>query len=167
VSVDERSERRYANVIKREPKIKLPPLEQIGIVVKDIDKAIEYYTTIFGWGPFEIRDLNLDGYTYRGKKGSCRLKLALYKSGSVEIELIQVLEGETPHTEFLRKKGEGLQHLRFRVDDLDKALAELASEGIQPIFQQRVAPGVAFAYIESDKIGGVMFELFELKIPSK
>ncbi len=154
-------------MIKQDSKIKLPPVEQIGIVVKELDQAIDYYTSIFGWGPFQIRDLNLDGYTYRGKKGNCRLKLALYQSGSVEIELIQVLEGETPHTDFLKEKGEGLQHLRFRVDDLDETLAKLNEAGIQPIFHQRLAPGVAFAYINSDKIGGIMFELFELKMPAK
>ena len=147
----------------KEPKVKLPPVEQIGIVVKDIDKAIEYYSSTFSWGPFEVREVKLDGFTYKGKTGSCRLKLAFAKSGPIEIELIQVLEGETPHTEFLREKGEGLQHLRFRVDDLDKMLAELAKEGIYPIYHQRVSPGVAFAYVNSDKVGGVMFELFERK----
>ena len=147
-----------------QPKVKLPAVEQIGIVVKDVDRAIEYYNSNFGWGPFRVREVNLDGFTYRGKRGSCRLKIALAKSGPIEIELIQVLEGETPHTEFLREKGEGLQHLRFRVDDLDTTLAELAKESIYPIFHQRVAgSGAAFAYINSDKIGGVMFELFELK----
>lgn len=144
-------------------KVKLPPVEQIGIVVKDVDKAIEFYSSIFGWGPFHVREANMEGFTYRGKKGSCRLKIALAKSGPIEIELIQVLKGETPHTEFLRERGEGLQHLRFRVDDLDATLPELAKEGIYPVFHQRVAPGVAFAYINSDKIGGVMFELFEYK----
>jgi len=147
----------------QEPKVKLPPVEQIGIVVKDIDKAIDYYSSTFGLGPFEIREVKQDGFTYKGKRGSSRLKLAFAKSGPIEIELIQVLEGETPHTEFLKEKGEGLQHLRFRVDDLDKTLADLAKVGIHPIYHQRVAPGIAFAYINSDQIGGVMFELFEYK----
>ena len=147
-----------------QPRVKLPPVEQIGIVVKDVDKAIEYYSSNFGWGPFRVREVKLDEFIYRGKPGRCRLKIAFTKSGPIEIELIQVLEGETPHTEFLREKGEGLQHLRFRVDDLDKTLAELAKEGIHPIFHQHLPDlGTAFAYLNSDKIGGVMFELFEQK----
>ena len=151
-------------MVKQEPTVKLPPVEQIGIVVKDVDRAIEYYSSNFGWGPFRVREVNMNGFSYRGKLSNCRLKMALAKSGPIEIELIQVLEGETPHTEFLREKGEGLQHLRFRVDDLDSMLAELAKEGIHPIFQQRMPDlGAAFAYVNSDKIGGVMFELFEYK----
>ena len=145
-----------------QPKVKLPPVEQIGIVVKDVDRAIEYYSSNFGWGPFRVQEVHLDGFTYRGKPGSCRLKIAFAKSGPIEIELIRVLEGDTPHTDFLREKGEGLQHLRFRVDDLDKTLAELAKEGIQPVMYQRFPDfGTAFAYLNSDKIGGVMFELIE------
>lgn len=147
----------------KKTRVKLPPVEQIGIVVKDIDKAIEYYSSTFGLGPFQVHEWNQEGFTYKGKTGSSRLKLAFAKSGPIEIELIQVLEGETPHSEFLKQKGEGLQHLRFRVDDMDKTLAELAKEGIHPVYHQRLAPGVAFAYIDSDKVGGVMFELFELK----
>ena len=148
---------------KKEFTVKLPPVEQIGIVVKDMDKAIEYYSSTFGWGPFEVREVKMDGFTYKGKTGSCRQKSAFAKSGPMEIELIQPMEGETPHTDFLRQKGEGLEHLRFRIDDLDKTLAELAKEGIHPIYHQRVSPDVAFAYINSDKVGGVMFELFEYK----
>jgi len=118
--------------------IKLPPVEQVGIVVKDMDKAIDYYSSKFGWGPFRVREVVMNGFTYLGKKGNCRLKMAFAQSGSLEIELIQVLEGETPHTEFLREKGKGIQHLGFRVDDLDGMLAALAKDGIEPVFHHRV-----------------------------
>jgi len=149
---------------EQEPRVKLPPVEQIGIVVADIDKAVEYYSSIFGWGPFQVVEYETKGMTYRGQKGDCRLKLAFAQSGPIEIELIQVLEGETPHTEFLREKGEGLHHLRFHIDDLDGMLAELAKEGIEPIWQHRYPDvGISFAYLNTDKIGGVMFELIEMK----
>jgi methylmalonyl-CoA/ethylmalonyl-CoA epimerase len=147
---------------EQEPRVKLPPVDQIGIVVKDIDRAIEYYSSTFGWGPFRVREREMKGFTYRGKIGDCRLKLALARSGSIEIELIQVLEGETPHTEFLREKGEGVQHLRCSVDDIDNMLAELAKEGIEPVFHQSLPQfGVSWAYLNSDKIGGVMLELIQ------
>ena len=89
---------------QQEPRVKLPPVSQIGIVVKDMDKAIEYYSSTFGWGPFNVLDIELKEFTYKGEPGDCRLKVALARSGPVEIELIQVLEGETPHLEFLREK---------------------------------------------------------------
>ena len=144
------------------PAVRLPPVEQIGIVVKDLDRAVEYYSSVFGWGPFQIREIEMDGFTYRNRQGNCRLKMAFANSGPVEIELIEVLEGETPHTEFLRQKGEGLHHLRFRVEDFDTILRTLAGNDVEPVFHQ-VFPGItAFAYLDTDKIGGVIFELFQL-----
>jgi len=104
----------------------------------------------------------MDGFTYHNRQGNCRLKMALAKSGPVEIELIEVLEGETPHTKFLREKGEGLHHLRFRVEDFESILSTLAGNDVEPLFDQ-VFPGIAaFAYLDTDKIGGVIFELFHL-----
>lgn len=151
---------------QKECRVKLPPVDQIGIVVKDMDRAIEYYQSTFGWGPFNVMESELKGFIYRGKTGDCRLKLAMGKSGPMEIELIQVMEGETPHSEFLREKGEGIQHLRCCVDDLDSILAELAKDGIEPVFHQSLPEmGVAFAYLNSDKIGGVMIELLQIKSP--
>jgi len=144
--------------------IKLPPVEQIGIVVRDLDRAMEYYTSTFGWGPFEVHIADLNGVLYRGQLSDCKLKLAMTRSGPIEIELIQVLEGETPHTEFLRERGEGLHHLRFRIPDLDTILAEWAKLGIRPIWSKSYPEfGVAFAYMDTTAIGGVMTELIEFK----
>ncbi len=144
--------------------VKLPPVEQVGMVVKDMDKAIEYYRSVFGWGPFNVSEFELKGCSYRGKPSDCKLKIALTQSGPIEIELIQVLEGETPHTEFLREKGEGLHHLRFSVDDLDGVLAEWANEGIEPVWYHSMPEiGISWAYLNTDKVGGVMVELIEIK----
>jgi len=81
------------------------------------------------------------------------------KSGCIEIALIEVLAGETPHTDSLSEKGEGPQLLAFRVDDFDSTLAELATEGIESISRYSSLEG-AFAYQNADRIGGVVFELF-------
>ena len=144
--------------------IKLPPVEQVGIVVRDMNKAIEFYSTVFGLGPFQEMEYSLEGVLYRGKPSGCRIKTATAQSGPIEIELIQVLEGETPHTEFLRDKGEGLHHLRFRVDDLDGKLAEYAEQGIEPVWQHSMPElGVSWAYLNTDTIGGTMIELIEIK----
>lgn len=144
--------------------VKLPPVEQIGIVVRDLDQAIGYYTSTFGWGPFEIHLSDMKGVIYRGRPTDCKLKLAMARSGPIEIELIQVVEGETPHTEFLKKNGEGLHHLRFRVEDLDAILATWAEQGIEPIWSQSYPEfGVSFAYVDTTAIGGVMIELIEIK----
>jgi methylmalonyl-CoA/ethylmalonyl-CoA epimerase len=144
--------------------ITLPPVEQVGIVVRDMDKSIEFYSTVFGLGPFQEMEYRLEGVLYRGKPSDCKMKLAMAQSGSIEIELIQVLEGETPHTEFLREKGEGLHHLRFSVDDLDGKLAEYAEQGIEPVWQHSMPEiGFSWAYLNTDTTSGVMIELVEIK----
>lgn len=144
--------------------ISLPPVEQIGFVVKDIDKAIEYYRSKFGWGPFQMFEHEMKGVIFHGEPSDCRLKIAFAHSGPIEIELIQVLEGETPHTEFLREKGEGMHHLRFNVDNIDDLLVAFAREGIEPVWHQSLPEfGVSFAYLDTDKIGGMMIELIEIK----
>jgi len=120
---------------------------------------MEYYASVFGWGPFHLREVELKGFTYRHQPSDSRLKVAYLQSGPVQIELIQVMEGETPHSDFLRQKGEGLQHLCFRVDDFAATATELAKEGIEPVWHLHGAP--VFAYVNSDRIGGVMFELVE------
>jgi methylmalonyl-CoA/ethylmalonyl-CoA epimerase len=144
--------------------VKLPPVEQIGIVVRDLDRAIEYYSSTFGWGPFEVHLSDMKGVIYRGRPTDCKLRLAMARSGPIEIELIQVLEGETPHTEFLNKNGEGLHHLRFRVEDIHGILAKWAEQGIEPVWGQSFPEfGISFAYVDTTAIGGVMMELIEIK----
>lgn len=150
-----------------EPAVTLPPVEQIGIVVTDIDKAREYFTAMLGWGPFTVNEVEIKGFTYGNRIGDCRLRMAFARSGDVEIELIQVLEGDTPHSDFLRRNGEGLHHLRFRVDNLERMIAALAQKGVDPLWS-RSFPGIAaFAYMSTDKTSGLMVELFEMKESKK
>lgn len=148
------------------PLVKLPAIEQVSLVVRDIDKTMEYYSSVFGIGPFRVINITLEGALQRGIPISSKIKVAFARSGTVQIELIQPLEGENIYTEFLKAKGEGLHHLGFRVDDLDSVLAELAKEGIEPLLYQKLPHlGAAFAYLSSDKVGGVLFELIERRSP--
>jgi methylmalonyl-CoA/ethylmalonyl-CoA epimerase len=89
--------------------------------------------------------------------------MAIAHSGSMEIELIEVIEGETTHTEHLRAHGEGLHHVRFRVDDIDAKLPELQAEGFETLLYKRFSPEIAFAYVQTpDAIGGSVIELLQL-----
>jgi len=143
-------------------KVVLPPVNQVGIVVKDLEKTIQFHSLTLGIGPFKIREFKLEGAMLRGKPTNVKMRVALAQAGQVQIELIQVLDGESLHTEFLRDKGEGLHHLGFIVDDIDNKLAQLAKQGIKPVFNVDL-PGVSAAYLDSDKIGGVIIELIQLK----
>jgi methylmalonyl-CoA/ethylmalonyl-CoA epimerase len=167
---------------KASSKVRLGKLSHIGIVVKDLDKAVEYYGSVFGLGPFRTETYELKPFIYRGKTANARVRAAIADSGSVFIELVQVLEGETPHTEFLREKGEGIQHVAFLVRDLDEKLNELARSGIEPVMRYRLlmdAPAdsdgsqshaskktrmeLNEVYLNSDQIGGAMIQLMEFR----
>jgi len=161
---------------------KLGALSHIGIVVRDMDEAIEYYSSIFGMGPFTTQVWELKDFLYRGKPANARVKAGIAYSGRVFVELVQVLEGETAHTEFFGKHGEGMQHVAFTVDDMDKALADLEQKGIKPIMyysmpidlpggSQSAGEGAAGkrrfllteAYLDSGKVGGTVIQLMHFK----
>lgn len=145
--------------MQNESPVGLPPLSQIGIVVSDIDRTAAFYHSTFGIGPFAIiPEVKFEGAILRGRPTSTSIKVAFAQSGSVQIELIQPLEGESIYAEFLAAKGEGLHHLGFEVDDFDGQLAAFKSKGIEPIFWHNMG-WMAFAYLGTDSIGGVMIEL--------
>ena len=163
---------------KRPSMVTLGRMSHVGIVVRDMDKAMEYYGSVFGLGPFTTEVYDLKSFAYRGKTASARVKAAIAYSGPVFIELVQVLEGETVHTEFLRERGEGLQHVAFLVRNLDEKLKEVAKSGVEPVMRLRIPidnpadqAGTAKktrlelteVYLDSDKIGGTMIQLMEFK----
>jgi catechol 2,3-dioxygenase-like lactoylglutathione lyase family enzyme len=145
--------------MKSESAIALPPVSQVGIVVRDIEKTAAFYYSTFGVGPFAIvPEVKFEGVILRGIPTNAKIKVAFAQSGPLQIELIQPLEGENIYTEFLDTKGEGLHHLGFQVDDFDSMLAEFKSKGIEPVFWLNLG-WMAFAYLNTETIGGVMFEL--------
>ena len=119
------------------PLLKLGTLNHIGLVVENIEKAVEFYSSIFGLGPFTIDTYSLEGVNFRGKPVDAVMKAAFGFSGDLMVELVEVVEGETPHTEFFRARGDGVQHLAFPVDDMESSLAKLAERGIKPIFEYK------------------------------
>ena len=143
-------------------KIALPPVSQIGIVVKDAQKAADHYSATFGIGPFNIQDIEIQGATLRGKPAAtAKLRIALGQTGTIQIEFIQVLEGGELYTEFLKSKGEGLHHLGIYVEDFDtfnRLLNELEKEGIKPLFVRK-GRASGFAYLDTQAVGGAILEL--------
>ena len=63
--------------------------------------------------------------------------------------------------EFLEKHGEGVNHLGFLVDDLDAETAKLVGKGFRVISSGKTLSGGAFAYLDTDKVGGIVFELIQ------
>jgi catechol 2,3-dioxygenase-like lactoylglutathione lyase family enzyme len=137
-------------------------LIQIGIVVRNIDATIEFYQRMFGFGPFEVRNVDYPTATHHGECGGYRGKRAFFNLGLMQIELIELVDGKTIHEEFLQKKGEGVHHIAFRVESLQEGMRAAEHAGI-PVTQAYLRPDGTggFAYLETDRVGGVVIELIE------
>jgi len=136
---------------------------QIGVVVKDMEKAIERLTAL-GMGPFEHRLIPPDATeTYRGEpfKPNERLKISVSNLGNTEIELIQPTEGGSPHKEFLDSMGEGVQHIACLVEDVDKEVDELIKKGVTVLLRSRRKNG-GVAYLDLG-VAGLIVELVQRK----
>lgn len=156
-----------------EPVVQLGPISHVGIVVEDCEKAAAWWERVFGVGPFSTDHYDLDASTnfkFKGVPSKARMKASIAYSGKVFIELVEVLEGESPHTEFMRAHGEGLQHVAFSVTDIEQKVADLKPEGLEPIleYQFELDQGgqrflVQEVYLNSaDFIGGSTVQLMEI-----
>ena len=134
---------------------------QIGVVVRNIDETLKFYENFFGFGPFEIREVDYPTATYHGSTACYRGKRAFFYLGPIQIELIELRDGKTIHEDFLREKGEGVQHIAFEVSNLEEAKRKAGEAGLK-VTQSFTRPdGSGFAYLDSDRIGGVPFELIQ------
>lgn len=124
----------------------LPDLNQVGFVVRSMERALALYEPLFG--PFSTMDPGPMTYDYRGAQEECKLRLAFGKSGDVEIELIEWVSGGCPHKEFLDAGREGMHHLRFIVDDLETQVEAALAVGYEAIWRKRFGAGLAVAYLE-------------------
>ncbi len=139
----------------------LGDIDQVGYVVRDLEKAIPRFEAIFG--ECTRMDSDTPGTTFRGQPSDVTLKMAFFQSGLMEIELIEPVSGAGPHQEFLDAGGEGAHHVRFRVSDVDGKLPELEAAGYQTIWYHRYTPEIVWAYLEAPaNEGGGVFELLEM-----
>jgi methylmalonyl-CoA/ethylmalonyl-CoA epimerase len=138
----------------------LPPPDQIGVVVRDLQKAIEAYTRLFQWGPFEVieREYNESASTYRGKPGNFRYRIGYTQLGPIQLEMIQPLRGKTIYNEFLEARGEGFHHFGILIDRIEERVAAMKQMGID-VLQSGRRPGRKYAYMDTEPLIGIMIEL--------
>ena len=136
----------------RTEKVKIKQVLQIGVVVKDIQKAMERYWNIFGIGPWHIYTFQppfVTNTTLRGKPALYSMKLALAQVENIQWELIQPLTGPSIFKEFLEQKGGGVHHVACDMGDYDQAMAALKKHGID-ILMSGTTPSDAFAHMDTD-----------------
>jgi 4-hydroxyphenylpyruvate dioxygenase-like putative hemolysin len=142
----------------------LPPVSQIGVVVRDIDKAADYYSAVFGIGPFTIYEFVPEKHWYMEEPSHLKLKMGKAMLGKLEWEMIQPLEGKSLHQEFLQKHGEGLQHLGFNVPNYDEVFKRMRKAGFQPLMRAETYVDtykgyLRACYFDTRRVGGVIFEI--------
>jgi methylmalonyl-CoA/ethylmalonyl-CoA epimerase len=148
----------------------LPAPNQIGFAVRDVDASLTRYRERYGLAASLTETIELNercAYRYHGRASACRLKIALFDHGTVQLEFIQLLEGEHPVGDFLRQRGEGINHLGFFVDDLDATVRALVAQGARPIIEGRFqlvdGRAGAFIWLNDDEDGGTMVEISSFK----
>lgn len=124
----------------------LPPLAQLGFVVRDITESMAKYDSLYG--PWEHLDGSVPAATYRGRIADATLKVAIGHSGPLEIELIEWVAGDSPHREFIERGREGMHHVQYRVEDAEGWIRRIAPLGYAPIWYKRWCADTTFAYLE-------------------
>jgi hypothetical protein len=146
--------------------IGLGKVDQVGIVVEDIGKAMRYYKRMFGIGPwYRPRGAEKGKVVYRGRESEVELDITLAFCGGVQVELIQTKGRDLNiYSEQLKRSGEGLHHLGFFVTGIEKKLARLHSAGVEPLQSGVIKSGMAvtqYAYLDTAGTGGVILELID------
>jgi methylmalonyl-CoA/ethylmalonyl-CoA epimerase len=145
----------------KEEEMKERKIIQIGIVVKDMDKALKHYTEIFGAGPWDIYEFappDMREATYMGKPADWSALLALTWVGDRHLELIKPLKGPNVYYDFLEKKGEGLHHIKEWVDDCQKIIEEYKKKGIE-VIQSGKYDEDEFYYLNTEPTLGILLEI--------
>lgn len=127
-------------------------IDHVGIAVRDLEAAVEHYRRTFGVEPIHRERIEKDG-----------VDEALFKVGASYVQLLAPTGPDTPVGKFLEKRGEGVHHVGYRVDDVAAMVTHLRAEGV-PMVDEVPRPGsrgttVAFAHPKG--FGGVLVELVQ------
>jgi len=136
---------------------------QIGLIVRDVEATAQAYAELLGVGvpQWFLTGPEEEAHTrYRGTSTEARAKLAFFRLGNLQLELIEPVGGPSTWREFLEAHGEGVHHIAFQVEDMQDQVAALAAEGM-PLVQRGDYTGGRYAYIESsEQLKGIL-ELLE------
>ena len=145
----------------------LGPPDQISFAVSHMAQAVSALSPLFG--EFDVRESVLEpgSIVYRDRQGGARLRLGTCQSGAVEIELVEVLEGDWPTVDHIDHHGPGLHHVRFVVDDLRAKSSQMQAAGFCEVLRGVSPRGSEFAYLEAPEVlGPTMVELLQPRAPT-
>jgi methylmalonyl-CoA/ethylmalonyl-CoA epimerase len=144
----------------------LTRIDQVGFLVPDLQAAMEGYWRAFGIGPWRVYTNSAPPLRcmYRGEPTSYTMKVALANSGPLVIELLQYVDGDTVHREFLESGRQGLEHLGIYVPNLEEALEILSKRGIG-VLQSGWGIGArgdgGYAFLDTESTLGAIMEVIQ------
>jgi methylmalonyl-CoA/ethylmalonyl-CoA epimerase len=137
-------------------------LDHLAIVVKDIHKAVDFYSKAFGLEFEEVAEHQLPADVItRGKPTPYTMRVSFAQMGPMRLELVQVVEGDCLYTEFLQEHGEGVHHLGYEVADIEKEIANAEEQGLEMICHLKIVGIMAFAHFDPGKTNGARIELVQ------
>lgn len=125
-------------------------IEHIGIAVENLDEAIKYWENIMGLKCYNIEEV-----------ADQKVKTAFFRIGEVKIELLEATSEESTIAKFIEKKGAGVHHVAFKVEDTDQALKDAEAKEVRLIDKQarRGAEDLQIGFLHPKSTLGVLTEL--------
>lgn len=125
-------------------------IEHLGIAVKDIEAANKVYTSLLGKPPYKTEDVESE-----------RVTTSFFITGESKIELLQATHPDSPINKFIEKKGEGIHHIAFAVDDIKAEVVRLKKEGFIVLNEEpkRGADNKWVVFLHPKSSTGVLVEL--------
>lgn len=129
--------------------MKIERIEHIGIAVSNLEEAISFYEKVLNLTCYAIEEVT-----------DQKVRTAFFKVGETKIELLESTDPEGPIGKFIEKKGEGIHHIAFSVDDIDQALKETESKGVRLIDKtpRKGAEGLNIGFLHPKNTMGVLTE---------
>lgn len=125
-------------------------IEHLGIAVKNLEQSVSLYEKLLGVSCYKTEAVESEGVT-----------TAFFKTGENKIELLEAMHENSPIAKFLEKKGEGIHHVAFEVDDIYKEMERLKAQGFQLLNEEpkKGADNKLVCFIHPKTAGGVLVEL--------
>lgn len=130
-------------------------IEHIGIAVKDIKTSNTLFEKLFGESHYKIEKVESEG-----------VKTSFFKVGNNKIELLEATDEDSQIAKFINKKGEGIHHIAFDVDDIHQEIKRLQSEGFVVINEKpkKGADNKLVVFLHPKSTNGVLIELCQERV---
>ncbi len=124
-------------------------IEHIGIAVRNLEESISFYENVLGLKCYAVEEVK-----------DQKVKTAFFMVGQTKIELLESTEPEGPIGKFIEKKGEGLHHIAFAMEDVGEALKEAESNDVRLIdkMPRKGAEGLSIGFLHPKSTNGVLME---------